>query len=273
MSAWLDKFGTLGDWCSPCPFCGGKEFEQIAKGDVVDTVMQELWQDSSTIRCACWRLYITMARLWEMEFPRSYVQYNWDSSWPYRRDESNQGKFQKWDELHQDSYSWGFSHEDEEVIRFWVDYPEAIANKGLSLVLHGKKGRGKTSLATVLAKEMTKRVGIDSTGFIGTFEPRFLVCDELYEYISTKDWKGKELSNKAMRSSVLVLDDLRFSNSGYASTELIERLHSFLQYRAGCSLPTIITTNKISASKDYESNGITDFLGITSYGAPQKFGK
>jgi len=142
----------------------------------------------------------------------------------------------------------------------------------LSLVIHGDKGVGKSSLATVLAKEMTKRLGIDATGFT-QFKPRFLVGDELYQYLSTKDWKGMQVANEAMRCDLLVIDDLRLSYTGYAGSELIERVHSFLQYRSGSDLSTIITTNKLGITADFADNAVTQFLGVSGDKIPDKFGK
>jgi hypothetical protein len=212
-----------------------------------------------------------MQRLWEQEFPRGYLRWNWDSQWPYDL-HSNETLNALWMSVFPDSYAWSFNEEDETAMRFWVDHATEVQSLGLSIFLHGSKGTGKTALSTVLAKEFTKRKGLDSTGVIQTFVPRFLVCDELYQYLSDKDWKGREIANQAMRADLLVLDDLRLNYAGYVQTEYAERLHAFLQYRAGCNLPTIITANKVAAAKDFASNCVTEFLGISGE-MPQKFGK
>jgi DNA replication protein DnaC len=270
MTTWLSTYGTLAEWCDKCPVCKGTQFKHLSVEEKFS-----MWRDSETERCSCWKLYVVMQRLWMQEFPRGYLRWNWDSQWPY--DLNNQKELvEKWNEVYPDSYAWQFdpSTTDEKAVLHWVDNPNEVAMKGLSLFLHGSKGTGKTALATVLSKEYTKRRGLDATGTIGDFIPSFLVCDELYQYLSDKgDWKGRETANKAMRADLLVLDDLRLNYTGYVQTEMAERLHAFLQYRAGCNLPTIITANKMGSAQDFSNNCVTEFLGISKEGTPDRFGK
>ena len=275
MAQWAEAFGTYEAWSVNCPFCRGGGFIESVRfaPDLASLGMFRDPSDSSHQRCPCWLNWVTMQRLWDKEFPHAYIRLNWDSTWPRLWDNLSEEGQRIWTERMPDSYAWKFDDEDELAMRFWVDNPNAVNVKGLSVILHGDKGVGKTALATVLVKELTKRLGVDASGYISSFNPSFLVADELYEYLSNKDWKGREVSNQAMRSSILVLDDLRFNYTGYVQVEYIERLHSFLQYRAGCNLPTIITANKIIASQDFANNSITEFLGLSNQGAPKKFGK
>jgi hypothetical protein len=259
---WVERFGDQEQWSTGCCLCGGRTFSN--REDLTSA-----FQTSSTDRCPCWVLYMTMLRLWGQEFPKGYIQWNWDSTYPLDSFPSNHEWYQK----HPESWVWKFSEEDESAIRFWVDNPVKVSTLGLSMVLYGEKGVGKSALATVLAKEYTKREGIDSTGYKSSFVPRFLVCDELYEYLTNRNWQGREIANNAMRSQLLVLDDLRMSYTGYVKSEYVERIHSFLQFRAGNNLPTIITSNKLGASQDFESNPITEFLGLVKGEMPSKFGK
>jgi len=206
-------------------------------------------------------------------FPKGYVLYNWDSSWPNKQMTKEQQT--AWEELYPDSYAWSFSSEDQEnAVRFWVDNPEVVNDRGLSILLYGGKGIGKTSLATTLAKEYTKRLGVDDAAPISAFRPQFMVSDGLYELISIKSWHGHEMYQKAISASVLVLDDLRLSFTGYVANDYFERVHACLQHRAANNLPTIITANKADDRKDFQSNCVTEFLGITQlHGLPDKFGK
>jgi DNA replication protein DnaC len=190
--------------------------------------------------------------------------------WPTKLQTSKE-----WEAQFPDSYAWEFDQEttDEEAIRYWVDNPDQVQTRGLSLLLFSGKGVGKTSLATTLAKEYTKRVGVDDSGAIGSFTPRFIVTDTLYELILTRSWHGLELYQKAISSDLLVLDDLRLSFKGMGANDYFERLHSCLQHRAANNLPTIITVNKIDDRKDFQANCVTDFLGVQAAELPDKFGK
>jgi hypothetical protein len=273
VGTWGETFGESKDWSTGCPLCLGSQFFDAPNtSSIASLVGQKLWTEASTARCPCWMSYMTMSRLWGQEFPKGYLKFNWDGSWPINNlSVEQQSKWNKW--KCQDSYAWDFASEDENVIRYWVDHADDVDKRGLSIFLHGAKGTGKSSLATTLAKEYTKRRGIDATGVIDTFNPRFLVCDELYESLSSRDWRSKDVANVAMRSDLLVLDDFRLNYTGFTQVEYAERLHSFLQYRSGCNLPTIITANKITEGQDFKSNCVSDFLGITEDVLPKSFGK
>jgi hypothetical protein len=200
--------------------------------------------------------------------------YDWDSGWPVLGPQTPPELHKKWESVFPDSYAWTFSTEDENAVRFWVDNPGVVDEKGLSVLLYGGKGVGKTSLATTLSKEYTKRVGVDNTGAIRAFRPQFMVAESLYELLSTRSWHGLELYQKSISASILVLDDLRLSFSGYVANDYFERIHSCLQHRASNNLPTIITANKAEDRKDFQANCVTEFLGISSAaGVPEKFGK
>lgn len=267
MGSWLETFSNDKTWSADCPICHGSQFLE----DRQDR-KSKVWVDSSDSRCPCWINYTTMARLWDQGFPRGYLKFNWDGSYPLAPDGS-----QRWSEWEhwkcQDSYIWQFNESDEQAVRYWVDNPDEVDRRGLSIVLYGAKGTGKTSLATTLAKELTKRKGVDASGSNEKFIPRFMVCDELYESLSSKDWKLRESSKQAMQAQVLVLDDLRLNYTGYVQVEYAERMHSFLQYRSGSNMPTIITANKLGTTQDHGSNCVTDFLGIQNNEYPERFGK
>jgi hypothetical protein len=270
MTTWDQTFGSAKDWCVRCPFCNGSGFRRLKPEQYFAP-----FRDADNERCPCWILYTAMARLWEKQFPRGYITLNWDSIWPYNLDRTEWGALlEKWELEFPDSYDWEFSSEDEVAMRFWVDNSDIVATKGLSIILQGSKGVGKTALSTVLAKEFTKRRGIDAAGFLERFVSRFLVCDELFEYLSHKDGRSKETINESMKADLLVVDDLRLNYTGWSGSEYQERLHSILQYRAGCNLPTIISVNKIDTTQDFTSNCITEFLGIEpELPLPQKYGK
>ena len=265
MTTFVERFGTAKEWSTECVLCKGTQF--LDQVEISITMFREITDK----RCPCWLCYTAMQRLWEQSFPKAHIQMSWDSSYPViLKDEKLRSL---WEQRHPDSWAWQFPEDDENAVRFWVDNPNEVDLKGLSLVLYGPKGTGKTSLATVLSKEYTKRKGVDPTGFKSDFVPKFLVCDELYEQLASRDWKGRENVQQAMHSSLLVLDDLRLNYTGYVQVEYSERLHSFLQHRAGNNLPTIITVNKIAQTQDFKDNAVTEFLGLTQSEIPKRFGK
>jgi len=262
---WVESYGSYSEWCSECPICKGQRF--LSESSPLQLGLA--FREASSEACPCWFLYCAMQRLWAQEYPKGYLGWNWDSTYPL----SELPPEHPWYTRHPESFAWSFSEADEEALRFWVNNPLAVVSKGLSLVIHGDKGVGKSSLATVLSKELVKRRGVDASGYISEFVVRFLVGDELYQYLNMRDRAGHEVLNTALRASLLVIDDLRLAYTGFANTELVERVHSLLQHRAGNNLPTIVTMNKLSKSADFKPNSVTEFLGIEATGIPDKFGK
>jgi hypothetical protein len=263
---WAESFGTWQEWSSGCSVCQGQRF--LGSADPLQIGMP--FREASSDACPCWFLYMAMQRLWSKEFPKAYLLWNWDSTFPLK---TPLAADHAWYVKHPESFAWRFSEPDEEAIRFWVNTPEVVVNKGLSLVIHGDKGVGKSSLATVLSKELVKRRGVDASGYISDFTVRFLVGDELYQYLGMRSREGHAVLDEAFKSSLLVIDDLRLAYTGFVNTELVERVHSILQSRAGNNLPTIITMNKLSKSADFKPNSVTEFLGIDADHVPDKFGK
>lgn len=262
---WIERFGTINDWSAGCAVCRGDTFV----GMTVEQTMSP-FRDAEQQRCPCWYLYMAMQALWIGGFPKGYLPLNFDSTYPFVSMPSDTEK--SWHEKHPDSYAWEMSDEDQRALQHWTEKADDTALRGLSLVLVGDKGTGKSALATALSKEYVKRRGVDGCGLRSEFSARWLVSDSLYEDLG-KGWRAKDLLGPCMQADVLVIDDLRMAYRGVLAVEYIERMHSLLQYRAGNSLPTIITTNKIAQGQDYESNAITEFLGVTRDAIPQRFGK
>lgn len=261
-ATWVERFGILKDWCKVCPVCGGTAFLRTTAEAALSP-----FSDADQPRCACWYLYVSMQVLWLGGFPKGNLPLNFDSVFPLTTVVDD-----VWQKVFPDSYAWEMSGEDQAALRFWTENAATTAAHGLSCVLFGDKGTGKSALATALAKEFAKRQGIDVCGIKKNFSARWLVADSLYEDMG-KGWRAKDLLGPCMQADLLVIDDLRMAYRGIQATEYVERMHSLLQYRAGNNLSTLITTNKIAQGQDYESNAITEFLGVVRDEIPQRFGK
>lgn len=270
-AGWEERFGSLQDWASACPVCKGQLFVGLTAEQLVAPFKDADGGD----RCACWLLYHAMRILWAGGFPKGYLEFNWDSTSSSvlagKMDEKTPDGV-KWYERFPNSYVWEWSKADETAVDYWASNMKVVALKGLSLVLWGEKGIGKTALATALAKELVKSRGIDSAGVKSEFVAKFLVSDVLYEALS-QGHKGQNLAEPAMKADILVIDDLRLGYKGYIATEYLERLHTMLQHRSANALPTIVTTNKIAQGQDFDSNSIAEFLGIAKDRVPKSYGK
>ena len=264
-ATWAERFGTIKEWSTGCPVCHGETFLALP---IEQRIMP--FRDAQEQRCPCWYLYGSMYLLWDGGFPKGYVSLNFDSAFPLAQMPAEVDA--AWHKRHPDSYAWEMADDDQRALKHWTESANDTALKGLSCVLFGDKGTGKSALATTISKEFVKRRGIDACGPRAEFSVRWLVADSLYEDLG-KGWRAKDLLGPCMQADVLVIDDLRMAYKGFLATEYVERIHSLLQHRAGNSLPTIITTNKIAQGQDYESNAITEFLGVGRDDIPQRFGK
>lgn len=264
-SAWQERFGDLKNWSTSCPICKGTSFLALS----TDRVFAP-FRDEADQRCPCYYLFLSMQALWVGSYPKDYLTLNYDSSYPASQLPSAIEAV--WDLRFPDSHAWLMAPEDEAALAYWVDNADAVATKGLSLVLYGDKGTGKSALATTLSKEFVKRRGIDACNLRSDFSVRWLVADALYEDLG-KGWRSKDAYGPCLNADLLVLDDLRMAYRSAVAAEYLERIHSLLQHRSGNGLPTIITANKIAEGQDHVSNAITEFLGIDSDGVPQRYGK
>jgi hypothetical protein len=268
MATWMEQFGDLGSWSQGCPVCQGSQFRTRSVAQVVAA-----FTDASEDRCPCWRIFHANAALWEHGFPRGYLAYNWDASWPLDTTTPPE-VLARWQQRFPDSNVWSLEERDERALVYWADPHPDVFRRGLSLVLWGEKGTGKTALATVLVKELQKRRGLDAAGIRGDFAARFVACDELFDLVHGRNGAGQRRSfSELLTADVVVLDDLRFSYGGYAVAEFIERVHYLLQHRAGSNLPTVLTVNKVGAAQDFVPNAVSQFLGIAGGDMPASFGK
>lgn len=99
-------------------------------------------------------------------------------------------------------------------------------NRGLFLV--GSVGVGKTSVMTLIAKEIVERTDII---------PRFVALGMLFDLYFERDFKAVE---RFMKSAYLLIDDI---GREYAADFPVAKFENFIEYRYGNLLPTFITSN------------------------------
>jgi DNA replication protein DnaC len=115
----------------------------------------------------------------------------------------------------------------------YLQHRVAYIDNGYGLLLHGKKGSGKTGLATLLLKSLIAE-GID--GYFTTFNEMIEVFTSGWTDVSEKAWFHKRIKN----AGVLVIDDPgRERHSGLPGPLLDE----VIRHRTSDLRPTIITTN------------------------------
>jgi DNA replication protein DnaC len=97
---------------------------------------------------------------------------------------------------------------------------------GMGLLLHGTTGKGKSSAAMLVAKEIIRRDG-------------FPLIVDAWE-IPRIEIEDKELAHKMHATSFLVIDDLGAGAGKEAAQAFVEQL---IRDRDARELPMIITTN------------------------------
>jgi len=121
---------------------------------------------------------------------------------------------------------WGDDFPPKGKLLKFVERLDDLRKSGTGLLLHGITGRGKTSGAMLLAKEVIRRDGFP------------LVVDS-WE-IPKIEIEDKELSHKMHATSFLIIDDLGAGAGKESAVSFIEQL---VRDRDARELPMIITTN------------------------------
>ena len=104
---------------------------------------------------------------------------------------------------------------------------------GSGLLLHGTTGKGKTSAAMLIAKEIIRRDG-------------FPLVVDAWE-IPKIEIEDKELAHKMHATSFLIIDDLGAGAGKEASQAFVEQL---VRDRDARELPMIITTNLLPSMEE-----------------------
>lgn len=122
------------------------------------------------------------------------------------------------------------------------DYPENRANIGRGLMLWGKNGTRKTTLAAAIATEV-QWLSLHYRVYMTRFSDFKDALTTTYEKEdSERKAAAREVVIRAHKSTLLVLDDIgqeHRTSSGF--TESL--LHELIRKRVEAGLPTVVTTN------------------------------
>jgi len=116
------------------------------------------------------------------------------------------------------------------ILMDYVDNLDQHRKDGKGLFIFGRTRRGKTSAATLIAKEVIRRDGF----------PLFVPCAHIPRIECSADSEDVELSQKMRHITFLILDDLGADSGRDKAAAMIEQV---IRDRDNQMLPTIVTTN------------------------------
>ena len=120
----------------------------------------------------------------------------------------------------------------------YLESAEAYVSAGVGLILHGEMGAGKTSLLTLVGKNLMAR-GFDF--YFTTFSEMIDTYTGGWNDKDEKAWFHKRIKNVG----VLVMDDVGREYQGRAKSGLPEStFDEVLRHRVAASKPTFISSNK-----------------------------
>lgn len=124
----------------------------------------------------------------------------------------------------------------QEFVRSYLERIDEMAADGVGLLLHGANGRGKTSIAVVIAKEFRRRGR----------RVLFIEAAALKQYVINKVYfdgdEGELYWDRAMSVDVLIIDD--FGKGTQDKTGFGARLFDeLIRHRNAEKLVTFLTTN------------------------------
>jgi DNA replication protein DnaC len=122
------------------------------------------------------------------------------------------------------------------------DLPEDRSNIGRGMLLSGSNGVRKTTLAAALATEV-QWLDFNNRVYMTRFSDYKEALTNTFESGDSElKQKSKEVLVRALRSTLLVLDDIgqeHRTSSGFTESTL----HELIRKRVEAGLPTVITTN------------------------------
>lgn len=122
------------------------------------------------------------------------------------------------------------------------DYPEDRSNIGRGLMLWGKNGTRKTTLAAAIATEVQWR-SITCRVYMTRFSDYKDALTATFEKEDTeRKAAAKEVLIRSRKAALLVLDDIgqeHRTTSGFTESTL----HELIRLRSESGLPTVVTTN------------------------------
>lgn len=137
----------------------------------------------------------------------------------------------------------------------YMDGADAFVRAGVGLILHGTHGTGKTTLSSLVLRNLISR-GYD--GYFTTFSEMIDTYTGAWNDKDEKTWFHRRVKN----AGVLVLDDVGREYQGRKSSGLPEStFDEVLRHRVSSGKPTLITTNKtLDALAEGYGSGVMSLL-------------
>jgi len=161
--------------------------------------------------CDCYINVELYTHLTIRNFPRRYVTWNWDQC------------------------------ENKELTQKCIEYCDNFEENyydGRSIYIYGQQGRGKTTLTTIIGKEISKKT---KPGENKNFNSLFLMMSDIINY----SFNNKELFENLKNESVdlLVIDNLGSENGQNENKYSAKVLDEIIRNRTNKCLPTVISSN------------------------------
>jgi len=161
--------------------------------------------------CQCYLNVELYTHLTTRNFPRRYVTWNWEQC-------ENKGLAKKCAE--------------------YCDNFEENYYEGRSIYIHGQQGRGKTTLTTIIGKEISKKI---KPGENKKFSALFLMMSDIINYSINNKELFENLKNESV--DILVIDNLGSENGQNENKYSAKVLDEIIRNRTNKCLPTVISSN------------------------------
>lgn len=206
-----------------CKKCGGTGFL---------TRMNNGYEESYP--CSCLKVVKRNVKLLDWGVPRKFLNDKWNMD------------FLKEKPYYQD-------------IKNYIDNFQENYDNGKGLFLYGPQGRGKTTVESIIAKEVAMMVNPDTFSKKQTFNVAFAMYDDIVK--KQFDKEQSQLKYFLYKSDLLIIDNVG-NETGKNEKQFSQRiLEMILRKRDNDCLPTILSSNyNIDEMATEYNNDVRDFI-------------
>ena len=206
-----------------CKKCGGTGFL---------TRMNNGYEESYP--CSCLKVVKRNVKLLDWGVPRKFLNDKWNMD------------FLKEKPYYQD-------------IKNYIDNFQENYDNGKGLFLYGPQGRGKTTVESIIAKEVVMMVNPDTFSKKQTFNVAFAMYDDIVK--KQFDKEQSQLKYFLYKSDLLIIDNVG-NETGKNEKQFSQRiLEMILRKRDNDCLPTILSSNyNIDEMATEYNNDVRDFI-------------
>lgn len=206
-----------------CKKCGGTGFL---------TRMNNGYEESYP--CSCLKVVKRNVKLLDWGVPRKFLNDKWNMD------------FLKEKPYYQD-------------IKNYIDNFQENYDNGKGLFLYGPQGRGKTTVESIIAKEVVMMVNPDTFSKKQTFNVAFAMYDDIVK--KQFDKEQNQLKYFLYKSDLLIIDNVG-NETGKNEKQFSQRiLEMILRKRDNDCLPTILSSNyNIDEMATEYNNDVRDFI-------------